>query len=147
MTLGDAHKSHSGDVAVTRVALVVLNTFLGLTAVVGGLGLLLGWYEPPPVELLRGSPFGSYTIPALFLLVVMGGGGLVAAVAVLRRHELGAPASGVAGAMTMGFEVVQMLIIGFSWLQILYLVVGVLSVLLAVRMWRARRTPRRTRGR
>jgi hypothetical protein len=137
MTLGEAHTSHSGDVAVTRVALVVLNTFLGLTAVVGG--LLLGWYEPPPVELLRGSPFGSYSIPALFLLVVMG--------AVLLRHELGAPASGVAGAMTMCFEVVQMLIIGFSLLQILYLVVGVLSVLLAVRMWRARRTPRRTRGR
>ncbi len=125
-----------------RVALSVLNTFLGLTAVVGGLGLLLGWYEPPPVELLRGSPFGSYTVPALFLLVAMGGGGLVAAVAVLLRRELGAPASGVVGAMTIGFEVVQMLIIGFSWLQVLYLVVGVLSVLLAVSMWRAERTPR-----
>jgi hypothetical protein len=59
MTHGDEHTSHSVDVAVTRVALVVLNTFLGLTAVVGGLGLILGWYEPPPVALLRGSPFGS----------------------------------------------------------------------------------------
>jgi hypothetical protein len=147
MTLGDAHASHSGDVGVTRIALVVLNAFLGLTAVVGGLGLLLGWYEPPPVELLRDSPFGSYTILALYLLVVMGGGGLVAAVAVQRRHELGAPASGVAGAMTIGFEVVQMLIIGFSWLQILYLVVGALGVLLAARMWRAGRIPRRTRVR
>jgi hypothetical protein len=147
MTHGDEHTSHSVDVAVTRVALVVLNTFLGLTAVVGGLGLILGWYEPPPVALLRGSPFGSYAIPALFLLVVMGGGGLGAAVAVLRRPELGAPASGAVGAMTIGFEVVQMLIIGFSWLQVLYLVVGVLGVLLAVRMWRAGRTPRRVRVR
>ena len=128
---------------MTRVALVVLTTFLGLTAVAGGLGLLLGWYEPPPVELLRGSPFGGYAIPALFLLVAMGGGGLVAAVALLRHHELGVPASGVVGAMTMGFEVVQMVIIGFSWLQILYLVVGVLSVLLAVRMWRTGGMPRR----
>jgi uncharacterized membrane protein YuzA (DUF378 family) len=83
----------------------------------------------------------------LFLLVVMGGGGLGAAVAVLRRPELGAPASGAVGAMTIGFEVVQMLIIGFSWLQVLYLVVGVLGVLLAVRMWRAGRTPRRVRVR
>jgi hypothetical protein len=132
---------------VTRAALVVLNAFLGLTAVVGGLGLLLGWYEPPPVELLRGLPFGSYAIPALFLLVVMGGGGLVAAVALLRRHELGIPTSGVVGVMTIGFEVVQMIIVGFSWLQVLYLVVGMLSVLLAVRMWRAGRTPRRTRVR
>jgi len=107
------------------------------------LGLLLGWYEPPPVELLRGSPFGGYAIPALFLLVVMGGGGLVAAVALLRRHELGVSAPGVVGAMTIGFEVVQMVIIGFSWLQILYLVVGVLSVLLAVRMWRTGGMPRR----
>jgi len=147
MRQGDAHTSHGGNIAVRRAALVVLNTFLGLTAVVGGLGLLLGWYEPPPVELLRGSPFGSYAIPALFLLVVIGGGGLVAAVAVLRRHELGAPASGVVGAMTIGFEVVQMLIIGFSWLQVLYLVVGVISVLLAVRMWRAGPTPRRIRVR
>ena len=132
---------------MTRVALVALNVFLGLTAVAGGLGLLLGWYEPPPVELLRGSPFGSYALPALFLLVAMGGGGLLAAVAVLRRPELGAPASGVAGAMTIGFEVVQMMIIGFSWLQVLYLVVGVLSVLLAVRMWRTGGMPRRTRAR
>ena len=83
----------------------------------------------------------------MFLLVAMGGGGLLAAVAVLRRPELGAPASGVVGAMTIGFEVVQMLIIGFSWLQILYLVVGVLGVLLAVSMWRAGRTPRRIRVR
>jgi hypothetical protein len=134
-------------IAVTRVALVVLTTFLGLTAVAGGLGLLLGWYEPPPVELLRGSPFGGYAIPALFLLVAMGGGGLVAAVALLRHHELGVPASGVVGAVTIGFEVVQMMIIGFSWLQVLYLVVGVLSVLLAVRMWRAGRMPRRVRVR
>jgi hypothetical protein len=142
MRRGDANTCHSGVIAVTRVALVVLNTFLGLTAVVGGLGLLLGWYEPPPVKLLRGSPFGSYAIPALFLLVVMGGGGLVAAVALLRRHELGVPTSGVVGVMTIGFEVVQMIIVGFSWLQVLYLVVGMLSVLLAVRMWRAGRMPR-----
>jgi hypothetical protein len=147
MRQGDANTYHSGDIAVTRVALLVLNTFLGLTAVVGGLGLLLGWYKPPPVELLRGSPFGSYAIPALFLLVVMGGGGLVAAVALLRWHELGVPTSGVVGAMTIGFEVVQMLIIGFSWLQVLYLVVGVIGVLLAVRMWRAGRMPRRIRVR
>jgi hypothetical protein len=141
MRRGDANTCHSGVIVVTRVALVVLNTFLGLTAVVGGLGLLLGWYEPPPVKLLRGSPFGSYAIPALFLLVVMGGGGLIAAVALLRRHELGVPTSGVVGVMTIGFEVVQMIIVGFSWLQVLYLVVGMLSVLLAVRMWRARRMP------
>jgi hypothetical protein len=143
MRQGDANTCHCGDIAVTRAALVALNAFLGLTAAVGGLDLLLGWYEPPPVGLLRGSPFGGYAIPALFMLVVMGGGGLVAAVALLRRHELGVLAPGVVGAMTIGFEVVQMVIIGFSWLQILYLVVGVLSVLLAVRMWRTGGMPRR----
>lgn len=64
--------------------LVTLDTFLGATAVLGGLGLLLRWYEPPPVELLRDSPLNSYAIPALILLVVVGGSGLVAAALVLR---------------------------------------------------------------
>ena len=43
MRRGEASTSHSSEVAVTRVALVVLNTFLGLTATMGGMGLLLGW--------------------------------------------------------------------------------------------------------
>ncbi len=48
---------------VARIALVVLEVLLGLAAVGGGLDLVLtnGQLMRMPAELLRGSPFGSYS--------------------------------------------------------------------------------------
>jgi hypothetical protein len=93
---------------VLRIVLIVLDAFLALTAVAGGIGLLAG-VNAPPVEMLAGSPFRSYTIPGLALLVIVGGSALVAAVVVLRRQRWGALASGVAAAMIVGFEIVEVL--------------------------------------
>ena len=123
----------------TRIGLATLDLLLGATAVLGGLGLLLHWYPPPPPELLAGSPFGSYIIPALVLAVVVGGSGLVAAVAVLVRHVWGAAASAVAGLMILCFEAVQIVVIGFAWLQAVYVATGLLILALAARLWATRR--------
>jgi hypothetical protein len=123
-----------------RVPLVALDAFLGVTAVLGGLGLLLRWYPPPPTALLTGSPFGSDTIPALLLTLVVGGSGLIATVAVLVRHALAAAASAVAGLIIIGFEAVQMAVIGFAWLQVVYIVNGLLILALAAPLWASGRT-------
>jgi hypothetical protein len=55
-----------------RIALVVLEILMGLAAVGGGLALVVtnGQVIEMPVELLEGSPFRSYFIPGLVLLVV-----------------------------------------------------------------------------
>jgi hypothetical protein len=57
-----------------RIGLMFLDSFLGVTAVLGGLGLLLRVpLFSPPLDLLGGSPFGSYAIPGLALLILVGG--------------------------------------------------------------------------
>lgn len=66
-----------------RVALVVLQTLMGLAAAGGGIGLILTNELGMPSEWMENSPFGSYTIPGLVLLFV-GCANLAGATAVLR---------------------------------------------------------------
>jgi hypothetical protein len=126
---------------VEHIVLIVLNTFLAVTAVAGGVGLLTGAMKPS-LEPLRGSPFSSYTIPGLALLVMVGGSALVATVLLLRRHAWGVLASGVAGVIIMGFEIVEVLVIGSEPglarnLQVFYFTLGLLIAGLATAMWMA----------
>ncbi|MFI5287203.1 MAG: hypothetical protein ACHQ4F_12890, partial [Candidatus Dormibacteria bacterium] len=107
-----------------RKALFSLNLFLGLTAVAGGVGLLAGWISVP-VSSLTGSPFSDYTIPATLLIIGVGGTALVAAWLVLLRTVLAIPASAIAGGAIIIFEAVEWSVIGFAWLQALYIGVGV----------------------
>jgi hypothetical protein len=117
---------------VARIMLVVLETLMGLAAVGGSVGLILTNGLGMPVEWLKGSPFGSYTIPGLVLLVV-GSINLAGAAGVLPRHRWGAPVSAVAGLMWMEWFVVQVAVVSFvSWQQPDYFVIGVLIIALAV---------------
>ena len=118
---------------VARIVLVALEVLMGLAAVGGGLDLALtnGQTIRMPVELLDGTPFSSYFIPGLVLLVV-GIFNLVSAVAVLLRHRWGALASVVVGIMWIGWFVVQVAVVGFlNWQQPVYFVVGLLIIGLA----------------
>ena len=124
---------------VEHILLTLMVAFLALTAVAGGAALLTGDISPGP-ELLAGSPFNSYLIPGLALLVLVGGSALVATVMLLVRHPLGVAASAVAGVMIMGFEVVEMLVIGSPAglarnLQVFYFTLGLLITALAGWMW------------
>lgn len=71
-----------------RIALVILEVFVALGAIAGGIGLLTGAI-PASLEGLQGSPFADYTIPALSLMVIVGGGMLVAAATILSGREFG----------------------------------------------------------
>ena len=71
-----------------RIVLVVLEVFVALGAIAGGIGLLTGAI-PASLEGLQGSPFVDYTIPALSLMVIVGGGMLVAAATILSGREFG----------------------------------------------------------
>jgi hypothetical protein len=55
---------------------------------------------------MENSPFGSYAIPGLVLVVVVGIINVVGAVGVLRCYRWGALASVVSGLMWMGWFVV-----------------------------------------
>lgn len=122
-----------------RLALIILDAFLALTAIAGGIGLLTGM-NTPTLDWLARSPFPSFTIPGLALLVIVGGTALVATIMMIRRHPSAALVSGLAGAVIIGFEIVEVFYIGSPagiarTLQILYLTVGLLIVLLAAILW------------
>ena len=126
-----------------RITLIVLDAFLALTAFAGVIGLLTG-VAAPPVEQLAGSPFKDYTIPALALFVLVGGGALVAAIMTILRHPLAPLASAAAGGMIIFFEIVEVFAIGSEPgvarnLQIFYFGLGLVILLLALLQWSSQR--------
>jgi hypothetical protein len=128
---------------VERYTLILLDAFLAITAIAGGIGLLTGAIAPG-VDLLQGSPFTSYTIPGLALLIIVGGSALVATGLMVRLPHLGVLASGISGLMIIGFEIVEVLVVGSDPgvarnLQIFYFTLGLLIALLASALWMAQR--------
>jgi hypothetical protein len=55
---------------VFRVVLIVLTTFLALTAFAGGIGLIAD-LNAPSLEMLEGSLFHNYIVPGLALFEIM----------------------------------------------------------------------------
>ncbi len=99
--------------------------------------------------------FPDFTVPAVMLGVVCGGAALFAFFAVIAWPQLGALASVVAGLCMIAFEVVEILVVGFTpmqtpdqwlaWLQVVYMALGALLVLLGARLWKAETSSYRLR--
>ena len=119
-----------------HILLIVLAGVLGLSAVPGGITLLLGFYAPP-VEQLKGSVFADFTIPGLTLLLLVGGSAVLATVLLVRRSRFGALSAALAGAIVMSFEFVEVLAIGSPpgparVMQLLYFGVGLSLVAISL---------------
>ena len=130
-------RSHMNRVDLILRRLLILGTgFLGLTAVPGGAMLLFGIYSPP-LDMLRGSVFRSFTVPGLALAVGVGGSALLAMTLLVRRSRLGYVCAAMAGLVVMTFEFVQVLSIGSPAgpsrnMQVLYFALGALLVATAL---------------
>ncbi len=121
-----------------RISLIVLEVFVALTAVVGGIGLSVTNGLGMPLQWLQGSPFSSYVIPGLALAILVGGSSLLAAWLMIAGHGWGALASLAAGFCMMVFEVVEVAVIGLlTWMQPFYFGIGLLIMALAVLLGRA----------
>jgi hypothetical protein len=122
----------------TRLGLLALELVIASNAVGGAIYGLSGAPDVPP-EWLEGTPFNSYVIPSVILLVAVGGGMAAAAAAVLLRWPRAAEASIAAGLTLVVWITAQVLIIvpdgGFSWLQPAMFVAGLLVAGLG---WRLR---------
>jgi hypothetical protein len=114
-----------------RIVLTILTGLIGLTAIAGGLALIIGAVTPsavgsivPDRSYLGGSPFTSYTVPGLVLAVVVGGLHLVAALLVGRASAAGPFVTAVAAFGLLIWIFVQMMFIPFSPLQAIYFAAG-----------------------
>jgi hypothetical protein len=132
---------------LVRSALIVVEAFVALGAIAGGIALLTGVFaQGIPVAWLVGTPFKDYTIPGLLLAVVIGGGVLLAAATVFIRREWAVLVSVVAGISMVGFEAVEAVCIDskvgdglplVAGLQVFYFVLGLAVFGLAAYLWRA----------
>ncbi len=130
---------------VTRIALFVIEAFIGLSALQGGGALLKGDFANVlPVSWLAGTPFSDYTIPGLALVIVVGGSSLVAAAIVFIEREWAVLVSVLAGLIMIGFEVVEIISVdskvgnGLAMalgLQLSYFVLGLAVLGLAGYLW------------
>lgn len=122
-----------------RIALIVVDLFLAVSAIVGAIGLVVGFMNIPP-GVLHGTPFADFTVPALLLGIVVGGSALAAAATAVfgpRRYETLASAG--AGCIMAGWMIIEVALIGLgSWLQPLYLAVGLVMIGLAALLERSR---------
>lgn len=126
-----------GDLRWTRLTLVALQLLIASNAVGGAIYAFAGARDVPR-EWLDGTPFDSYLVPGLILLVAVGGGMSAAALMLLARHPRAPEASIAAGLVLIAWITSQMLIIvpdgGFSWLQPTMLLAGLVTIALSLEL-------------
>ena len=119
----------------TRTTLLVVEAFVAVTAIAGGLALMIGSILPdassvivPPVEYLDASPFSSYLVPGLVLALVLGGIHVLAFLMLQRRRPSALLLSAAAGYAALIWIFVQMTVIPFSVLQAVYFIAGAVEL-------------------
>lgn len=111
--------------------LVVLSIFLAVSAVGGGVGMIVADGLSMPKAMLADTPFTTYTIPGLILVLVVGGTQAVAAAMLLARRESSLLWSAVAGfGMVIWILIEVAFIHALMWAQIIYLVSGLTQLIL-----------------
>jgi len=115
---------------IIHTALIILTSFLALTAIGGGIGLLTG-LNAPPLVFLDGSPFSSYLIPGLALLILIGGAAAFASIMVIRNHRYAWTAAVSSAPAVVVFEIVEVTYIGSPEgiarnLQVFYFLYGII---------------------
>ena len=112
----------------------VLQVLIGLGAVGGGLALIL---EPSgssigiPLEVLKSSPFSTFLVPGIVLLIVNGFGSLVGAAASFTRYWCAGEIAIALGLFLAAWIMLQVYWFDdFHWVHALYLGIGLLEFVL-----------------
>jgi len=124
-----------------RYALGILQIFVGITAVLGGFGLVSdpsGSKMNVPLELLKNSPFTNYLIPGLVLLIVIGVGHVFAGIVTFLRHRYAGNISVFFGAFLALYLIIEVWLIGLvNFSQPLYFVLGAVELIFGLKLSRA----------
>jgi hypothetical protein len=109
------------------LSLLALN---GVTAVLGGIGLMTGAVAPP-AEWLQDTIFSNYALPGVILAVIVGGSALAALYGYAQKRPTAAAASLTSGFIMVGWILGEAVVLGhYSVLQLVYLVTGLTVIYL-----------------
>jgi len=115
-----------------RQIMAAINAIAGVGAIAVGVGLIGGWIGMS-TSYLADTPFNSYLIPGLLLIVIVGGGLLTASYLAASRSNFALQASLASGFMLLGWVSFEIMLIGMiNWLQPLMGVTGVAIAVMAV---------------
>jgi hypothetical protein len=114
-------------------SLTVITAFSALSAVAGGIGILVTDGLGMPMSFLAGSPFTTFLWPGVILLAVIGGSQALAGGMLLARRESALLWVAVAGfGMLIWIFIETGLIRALSWLQVFFFTTGILQVVLVL---------------
>ncbi len=125
-------------------ALGVLQIFIGITAVMGGFGLVSdpsGTKMDVPLALLKNSPFTDYFIPGLVLLVVNGTGNVLAGIVTFLRNRYAGILAIFLGTFLTLYMATEVWFIGLqNFSQPLYFILGVGELILGLKISKSVKT-------
>jgi hypothetical protein len=133
------HRDNTDPPRFARASLLVIEALVAITAIAGGVALILGALNAelatvlsPPIAYLEGSPFSSYLVPGLVLAIVVGGTQTVAFLLGVTRSDLGLLGAATAAIALLIWVFVQMMFIPFSFLQAMYFAFGIAETCLVL---------------
>jgi len=115
--------------------LMGLVLFQGLSGLAGGIGLVLdpsGQSVQIPIEWLQGSPFDSYLIPGLVLLIVLGFYPLYLFYGLIKKSSWVWPGTLFLGMALLIWIFVEILVVGYHAEPPLQLIYGMLGLFISV---------------
>jgi len=122
-------------------ALGVLQILVGITAILGGVGLVSdpsGAKMDVPLVLLKNSPFTNYFIPGLVLLVVIGVGNVLAGIVTFLRNRHAGKIAVFFGAFLALYMSIEVGFIGpLNFSQPLYFILGAVELILGLKLSRS----------
>ena len=118
--------------------LCVLQVGIGVTAVLGGFGLVSdpsGAEMEIPLTLLENSIFADYLIPGLVLLIVIGAGNVLGGIATLNRHRHFGTIAIFLGGFLVVYILIETGIVGLlNVSQPIYVILGFSEIVLGLKL-------------
>jgi hypothetical protein len=121
------------------IVLFALLTFVGLGGIFGGIQMLADPYRPMGMtpQMISRTPFDTYTVPGVLLLVLLGLTPLVFALALLLRTRSAAGCATAFGLGLLAWIATQWTLTEARlWLQPVLFAVGLAIVVTSVVLWR-----------
>jgi hypothetical protein len=125
------------DTSIYRI-LGYLQVFVSMGAIGGSLPMLIKTNEMN-TEILAGSPFSSFLIPGILLFSIHGVGNAIGAYFSLNFKQNSDKIAAVLGSALIIWIIVQVYFLGLvSWLQPLFLIIGIAELILGILLFKKR---------